>query len=141
MADPKLRDILQQFHTEAVDAYHNKRYVAVVILCGGVLEGLLTFALMKHQPEAKEEYRRYRKTKAGRVANIPDWRLEDLIEIASRLELIGKGAAKGATAVRDFRNLIHPYRLLRRSRPRWDALAAMALAAVAEISRSLRGRM
>lgn len=139
VADPKVRAILNQFHEEAVDAFGNERYVAAVILCGGVLEGLLTFALAKHQSEAKEEYRRL--VQKAKIPRISEWHLEELIEIASRVDLISKSAAKGASAVRDFRNLIHPYKLLRRSRPRWDALAAMALAAVAEISRSLSGRM
>ena len=138
VADPKLRDILQQFHTEAVDAYGAKRHVAAVVLSGAVLEGMLTFALMKRESEAKQAFQ----TRTGRRSRaISEWRLEELVEVASRLGLIGETAARAAPAVRDFRNMIHPHRLLRRSQPRWDALAALALAAVAEISRSLSGRI
>ena len=77
----------------------------------------------------------------GRSRNLTEWALNDLIEVAQQLDLVGEGPAKAAQAVRDFRNLIHPDRLLRRSRPRWDALAAMALGAVAEVSWSLSGRI
>jgi hypothetical protein len=138
MVDPKLRKILEQFHAEATEAYRAERYIAAVILCGGVLEGLLTFALTTRESDAKE---RLQKTVKGSVRGIPQWHLEELIEVASDLGLVGKSAAQAAPAVRDFRNMIHPYRLLRRSEPRWDALAAIALAAVAEISRSLSGRL
>ena len=138
VADPKLRDVLQRFHREAADAYRGKRYVAAVVLSGSVLEGILTFALMKREMEAKEQFQRMRGTKPR---SIPEWHLDDLIEVASQIGLVGETAAKAAPAVRDFRNMIHPYKLLRRSQPRWDALAALALAAVAEISRSLSGRI
>lgn len=138
VADPKLRAVLQQFHTEAVDAYAANRHVAAVVLSGAVLEGMLTFLLMKREPEAKKAFEAARGRRARAVSG---WRLEDLVEIASRLNLIGETAARAAPAVRDFRNMIHPYKLVSRSQPRWDALAALALAAVAEISRSLSGRM
>ena len=138
IADPKLREIVRQFHEEAVDAYRADRHVAAVVLSGAVLEGILTFALTRREAEARRE----RQTATGRrPRSIAEWRLKDLIETASRLGLLGETAAQAAPAVRDFRNMIHPYRLLRRSRPRWDALAPLALAAVAEISRSLGGRI
>lgn len=111
--------------------------MAAVFLSGGILEGILTFALNRREAEAKESYK-----ELGRQAReLSAWSLEDLITVAQNLNLIGEGAAKAAHAVRDFRNLIHPERLARRSRPRWDALATMSLAAVAEVSRSLRDRM
>ena len=138
VVDPKLRDVLQRFHREAADAYRGKRYVAAVVLSGSVLEGILTFALMKRETEAKEQFQRMREKKPRAIS---DWHLEDLIEVAEGLGLIGATAAKAAPAVRDFRNMIHPYKLLRRSSPRWDALAGMALNALAEISRSLSGRI
>ena len=141
VADPKLRDVLHQFHSEAVEAYRANRHVAAVVLSGAVLEGILTFALMKREAEAIQKLQEMRGKKLKKPRPISEWHLEDLIEVASRIGLVGETAAKAAPAIRDFRNMIHPYKLLRRSRPRWDALAALALAAVAEISRSLSGRM
>jgi len=138
IADPKLRDIAQQFHQEAVDAYRADRHVAAVILSGAVLEGILTFALMRRESEATDAHQG---TNCKSKHRVPEWRLEELIEVAVKLKLLGRSASEVAPVVRDFRNMIHPYRLLKRSKPRWDALAPLALAAVAEISRSLGGRI
>ena len=137
VTDPRLREIVTEFHKEAVSAYQAKNYVAAVVLAGGVLEGILTFALLRRGEEAVEEYKRLR----NRSQELANWSLNDLVEVAARLNLVGESPAKAANAVRDFRNFVHPYRLLRRSRPRWDALATMALSAVAVVSESLQGRI
>ena len=137
VADPTLRRILEEFHREAAAVYERGQHIASVFLSGGILEGVLTFALNRREAEAKEKYRELRR----QPRELPEWSLEDLITVAQSLNLIGEGPAKAAHAVRDFRNLIHPERLARRSRPRWDALATMSLAAVAEVNRSLSGRM
>ena len=137
VVDPKLRTILEQFHQEAVGAYQRQHYIAAVVLAGGVLEGMLTFSLKRNEAAATEEYRKLR----SRSRAIAEWNLNDLIDISVKIGLVGADSARAAQAVRDFRNLIHPEKLSRRSNPRWDALATMALAAVAEVSRSISGRM
>lgn len=128
---------MEEFHSDAVRAYQQGLYVSAVFLSGGTLEGLLAFALKRREAEAVEEYNKKNRTSRP----LTEWALNDLVDVALKLKLIGEGSAKAAQAVRDFRNLIHPGKLLRRSRPRWDALATMGLAAVAEVSRSLSGRM
>lgn len=98
---------------------------------------MLTFALKRRETEAKSLYRQLRN-----LSRSPsEWSLEDMIEVARRMALIGEGPAKAANAVRDFRNLIHPDKLLRRSQPRWPGLAKMALGAVVDVSASLSGRI
>jgi hypothetical protein len=140
IVDPKLRGILEQFHRAAREAYSQKLYVAAVFLSGSVLEGLLTFALLRQESSARERFRQLQPG-SGPAPRIDVWSLHDLIEISVLLGIVGEGPARGAQAIRDFRNLIHPYRLLRRSTPRWDALAAIALASVTEVSRSVQSRM
>lgn len=140
--DDKLRNIVSQFHMEAVEAFKAKRHVAAVVLCGAVLEGMLTSALMSCEAEAQVQFR----TKHGdkRAAERPspaDWYLSELIDTASSMNLIGQTAKDGAWAVKDFRNLIHPLKLMDRSPPRWQALALGALAAIADIGPSLADRL
>jgi hypothetical protein len=137
VVDPKLRGYIEQFHAEATQAYEQKRYVSAVVLCGGALEGLLTFALGTRLDDANKAYAQ----KGRRRIDLSRWDMADLVDVAAELQLIGEGPAKSANAIRDFRNLIHPARLLRRSTPRWDALAVMSLAALAEVCRSLSGRI
>lgn len=132
IADPTLRTILEEFHREATAVYERGQHIAAVFLSGGILEGMLTFALKRRESEAKAKHK-----ELGRQAReLSAWSLEDLITVAQNLKLIGEGSAKAAQALRDFRNLIHPERLTSRSKPRWDALATMSLAAVAEASRA-----
>jgi hypothetical protein len=137
IGDPKLRSIIEDYYKEALAASEAQRPIAAVILCGSVLEGILTFGLKARIEEASDTYKVWRK-KTRRFA---DWSLEEKVEVARMMGLIGEGPAKGAVAVRDFRNLIHPEKVLRRSKPRWPALAQLAIAAVVDVSSSLRGRM
>ena len=140
--DDKLRDVVSQFHMEALEASKAKRYVAAVVLCGAVLEGMLTFALMRCEAEAQEIFRKkHGDKKAAERPSPADWYLSELIETASSMKLIGPTAKSGAWAVKDFRNLIHPFKLMDRSPPRWQALALGALAAIADIGPSLAGRL
>src|SRR3990172_13263000 len=85
IADPKLREIVQQFHEEAVDAYRADRHVAAVVLSGAVLEGILTFALMRRESEATDAQQG---TNCKSKHRVPEWRLEELIEIAVKLKLL-----------------------------------------------------
>jgi hypothetical protein len=137
VADPKLRAILEQFHAEACSADDSERPIAAVILCGAVLEGMLAFALRRRDQDATTYFRKSHNSSKP----LTQWTLEEMIDVAAGIELIGTGPAKGANAIRDFRNLIHPDKLTRRSAPRWPALAKMALAAVADVSASLKGRI
>jgi len=93
--------------------------------------------LKARDAEARDSYKAWQE-KSRRPS---DWSLEEKIEVARRMKLIGEGPAKGASAVRDFRNLIHPEKVLRRSKPRWPALAQLAIAAVVDVSGSLSGRI
>ena len=137
IGDSRLREIIEEYYREALAASETARPIAAVILCGSVLEGILTFALKVRNVEARDTYKSWQE-KSKRFS---DWSLEDKIEVARRIGLIGEGPAKGASAVRDFRNLIHPEKVLRRSKPRWPALAQLAIAAVVDVSGSLSGRI
>ena len=137
----EVRTLVEQFHKEAVKAWEQGLYIATVVLSGAVLEGLLTFALTTRQPEAQQKFREKYGKKADDRPLPRDWYLTELIDIAHSMNLVGESAKDGAWAVKDFRNLIHPCKLLDRSRPRWRALATAALAAIEDISASLAGRL
>ena len=140
--DPKARKLVEKFHGEAANAYRQRLYIAAVFVSGAVMEGILQFALLRQQPKAQQRYREmYGSEKAKERPSPADWRLNELIKIAYSMEVIGEDANRLARDVENFRNLIHPYKLVRRSEPGWHRLARIAFDSVAEISRSLSGRL
>lgn len=127
VTDDSLRPLLQDYHAQAVAAFDQELYAATIVLAGGVLEGVLCWAVLQRKPENVD-----RLAKRG---------LKDLIQQATELGLLGSPAEDASWAVKDFRNYIHPYNVLKGSSRCDNALATSALSAVVEILRSVRGRL
>lgn len=131
--DDKLRAVIEDYHRQALASFQAGLHAATVVLCGGVLEGAVTWGI---------QHRLRREGKSEReVEAIAALRLEQLIDRAARLALLGVPATHASWAVKDFRNHVHPYKVLKGSSRPDAALATSALAAVSEIVRSLRGRL
>ena len=142
VTDERLRRLAEDYYGQAIAAHEAGAYLGALVACGGVVEGVLAWALLQREAEA-EKSKGAQKDKQGEVLPIGEWNLSNLIEVASNLGLIGKTAREAAWALKEFRNFIHPYRLLReKTSARADhALASSALAAAEEICRSLGGRV
>jgi hypothetical protein len=102
---------------EVETCYDNGAYLAVVILCGSTLEGLL-FEVAKNHPadfnRAKAAPRR-----ADQVRPFAEWTLNDLLNCSRELGVLGEDVTKFGHAVREFRNYIHPQQQVREGfRPR-----------------------
>ena len=147
VTDEDARKLIEDYYHQAVKAYGAGAYLGTLVACGGVLEGVLTWALLWRKEEAANS-KGAQKGEKDQVLPIEQWGLSNLIKVASSLGLIGQTAKDAAWAVKEFRNFIHPYRLLRATegdhpksaRPD-EALALGALGGVKEICRSLRGRL
>lgn len=91
--------------------------LAVVILCGSTLEGLLYEVAKSHPAD-------YNRTAAaprreGKVRPLPEWSLNDLLNTSRELGVLGEDVSKFAHAVREFRNYVHPRQQVREGfRPR-----------------------
>jgi len=102
---------------EVETCYENGAYLAVVILCGSTLEGLL-YEVAKNHPAD------YNRAKAAprhgdKVRPFPEWTLNDLLNCSRELGLLGEDVTKFGHAVREFRNYIHPQQQVKeRFRPR-----------------------
>jgi hypothetical protein len=75
------------------------------------------------------------------IKPLHEWHLTALILVARELELLGTVAEQAAWAVKDFRNLIHPYKLVRQSARPDESLATSAREALRQIRRSVRGNL
>jgi hypothetical protein len=137
--DPSLVRVLDEYYRQTQKAAEAESSLGVVVGCGSVVEGMLTWALLQKQDEAVNSGKAPRKQ--GKVPPIEQWGLAHLIDVGVDLNIIGKTAKQASWALKDFRNFIHPYNALQQSARPDPALAMSALAALAEITRSLEGRV
>jgi len=82
--------------------------LAVIFLCGSVLEGALLGAAL-HNPEGFNRAPCSPKTAAGRVRPFHEWSLAQLIDVAHEVGILKLDVKKFSHSLRDFRNYIHPY--------------------------------
>jgi len=91
--------------------------LAVVILCGSTLEGLLYEVAKNHPADYNRTATAPRRD--GRVRPFPEWTLNDLLNTSRELGVLGEDVSKFAHSVREFRNYIHPQQQVKEGfRPR-----------------------
>jgi len=135
-----LSRVLRDYYGQTEKAARAESYLGVIVGCGSVVEGLLTWALLQRQRDALNSGKAP-KDKQGAVLDIRKWGLVHLIDVSAELEIIGKTAKQASWALKDFRNFIHPYNVLQQSARPDQALAMSSLAALSEIRRSLEGHL
>jgi hypothetical protein len=106
--DAAMIGIMKQRIDEIRKCLTAKAPLAVIFLCGSTLEGVLlgiacTKAKDFNQSAASP------KDKTSNVKKFYEWTLNDLINVARDLRLVGEDVKKFSHAMRDFRNYIHPY--------------------------------
>lgn len=139
--DDRLRELLVDYYEQALRSLEAECCLGALTGCGGVLEGLLTWRLLQRQSDA-EKAKKAQRRKDGTVLPLPDWGLASLVAVAKELKMIGDTAESACWAVKEFRNLIHPYNTLKKGSARPNRnLADGAIAAVNEVVRSLSGRL
>lgn len=90
---------------EARRCVDNTAYLSAVILCGSVLEGMCLGYGARH-PEAAN--RAYAAQYSKPAPQFHDWKLAQWIEVLGRIRVLSPNVVKFGTALRDFRNYIHP---------------------------------
>ena len=138
--DHRLRGLIEKYYEEAVHAHEAAAYLGSLATSGAIVEGILTWGLLRKESYAQAS-KKAPKNKDGQALPLTKWNVTSLIQVAAELELIGKTAQDASWALRDFRNFIHPFSVLNQSARPDEALSSSALAAVHEITRSLRGRL
>jgi hypothetical protein len=79
---------------------NNSAPLAVVLLCGSTLEGLL-YEVAKNQPAAFNRAAAAAPRRDGKVLGLPEWSLNHFILTARELGILGEDVAKFASADRD----------------------------------------
>lgn len=106
-----VQQVIQARLDEIDKALEAEAPLAVVFLVGSTLEGLLHDVSMQQtdtwtaSPSAPKE--------KGKIKNIRQWTLTELITVAKSLGVLSEDVAVHAHQVRNFRNYIHPRQQLR----------------------------
>jgi hypothetical protein len=102
----ELRTQLESDWQEANEVHQAKAWKSCVVLCGGILEGMLIDALQTRKEEASRSYKGLKQKESP--PNISRWRLQDMVDVAQDIGILGKGSFHLSHAIRQYRNLIHP---------------------------------
>lgn len=113
-------ELLAERWTEAQRCIDAKAFLAANIIMGSLLEGLLLGVCQRFPREANSCPAAPR-DKQGKVLQFHAWQLSSLIDVAHQQGWLGLDVKKFSHALRDFRNLIHPYeQLVTRAAPDAD---------------------
>lgn len=104
--DIQFETIIKQRMEEIKKCLSSGASLAVIFLCGSVLEGLL-------QDRASKNIQKFNTSKSApkdkeKVRQLPDWTLDSLINAAYEIGLIELDIKKYSHDLKDFRNYIHP---------------------------------
>jgi hypothetical protein len=140
VTDRQVRLVLEDYYCQSGKAHEAGSYLGAIVGYGAVAEGLLAWALLQRESDALKSSKAP-KDKQSKVLPVQEWSVANLINVCVELNLIGDTARKASWALKDFRNFIHPFNVLKQSARPDQALAASGAAALAEIRRSLEGRI
>jgi hypothetical protein len=136
------RTLLIDLETSRSAIIHGE-WKAATVLAGSLALSMLLWSIQQKPAEIQGACGRAvagNKLQKNPPSDPLDWALQQLIEVAEEMKLIEPDTAKQTRLAKDFRNLIHPGRMIRmqQSCDRGTALAASA--AVELIARDLQAR-
>jgi hypothetical protein len=105
---PDLENVIQDRWLEAQKCQHAQAYCAAVIMMGSVLEALL-LARAYRTPTAAYQASAAPKDRSGKSPALHDWTLNSLIDVSVECNWIKSDRGKFSHALRDSRNIVHPY--------------------------------
>jgi len=106
--DSNLVPVLECRLTEANQCLRSNCPLAVIFLCGSILEGILLGVALQN-PQEFNQASNSPKDKSGKVKTFHEWSLSQFIDVACELGFLKLDVKKFSHALRDFRNYIHPY--------------------------------
>jgi len=83
--------------------------LAVIFLCGSILEGILLGVATKNPQEFNQSSQSPKDKTTQKVKPFPEWSLNNFIDVAYNVGYLGLDVKKHSHSLRDFRNYIHPY--------------------------------
>jgi hypothetical protein len=145
IANPKTRDSISREIGSIESALRNGEWKAATVLAGAAIEALLLWRLEQFtQEERTEAISRSvtaRTLKHRPKTNLLEWTLAEMIETAAQLDILRSNTVTEARQCKDFRNLIHPGRVLASEAECDRGTAFSAVAALDFIVRDLGAKV
>jgi len=141
--DPPIRDGILMDLEASRSALANAAWKAATVLAGSIVEALLLWALKQQADDAIAKAcgaLMGGKLQERPPADLLEWVLHQYVTVAAQMKLIEQDTAKQADLAKDFRNLIHPGRAIRRQKACDRGTALGASAAVELVLRDLTVR-
>lgn len=107
--EPGLGEILADRWDQTQKCLNAGAHLAATIIMGSMLEGMLLAVLQRFPKEANQCRSAPQDPRTGKVRYFAEWTLADMINVAHDIGWIDLDVKKFSHALRDFRNLIHPY--------------------------------
>lgn len=105
---PVMNQLLTQRMDEIRVCLSHSAPLAAIFLCGSSLEGILLGIATKRAKDFNQS-NQSPKDKTGKVKQFHEWTLNDFINVARDLRLLGEDVKQFSHALREFRNYIHPF--------------------------------
>lgn len=103
-----ITDVLQYRIKEIEKCFSSGSPLAVILLAGSALEGILLGLAIQH-PRQFNSAKSSPKDSSSKVKPFHEWSLSGFIDVAKELGLIQQDTHKFSHSLRDFRNYIHPF--------------------------------
>ena len=103
-----IADVLQYRIKEIEKCFSSGSPLAVILLAGSALEGILLGLAIQH-PRQFNSTKASPKDSSSKVKPFHEWSLSGFIDVAKELGLIQQDTHKFSHSLRDFRNYIHPF--------------------------------
>ncbi len=102
ISNSDLKTIIERDYEEIQRAFISNCWKSVIILCGGIIEAILTDLLLSNKTIAITA------KSAPEENDITHWDFSKLIDVAVELKLVSSGMQKLSHPLREYRNLVHP---------------------------------
>ncbi len=135
VSEERLRLQLESDWQEAQKTASMGAWKSCIILCGGILEGMLLDVLNTKREQAPDEFERLKQKKPFELSK---WHLVDLVEVAKELGLLSQEASHLSHALRLYRDLIHPGRQIRENIAVSQLEASLGLSIVESCAKELK---
>lgn len=140
--EPGVGEILQKRWEESQRCIDAEAYLSATIIMGSMLEGLLLGVCQRNPKVANQSLSAPKNRETGKVKPFTDWKLSEMIDVAHQVEWLGLDVKKFSHALREFRNLIHPYeQMMTRMNPDSDTCQIswfVVQAAVNDLAKQLK---
>lgn len=137
-------EILKNRWEESQRCVDASAHLSAIIMMGSLLEGVLLGVFQRNPAEVNKCPSAPKDTKTGKVKTFANWKLAEMIDVAHQLGWLGMDVRKFSHALREFRNLIHPYeQMVTGSNPDTDTCNISWLvvqAAVSDLAKALSNR-